>query len=255
MRDGNGPVPDWIGSVEPPTPPRKRSRYPVAKPYAPPPEVGAPAPRAVKPPPAPPVYRPPMHPAPAWLGVVWKGIAVVSVGLLCMGFGWFLFRGPGARALSPAPTTPQVAVNTSPPKPTLPQETKPTATVKETRAESVPVLPPPPSRPEPRPEPIPPVPPKPIPSAVTFDEHILPIFEAKCTLCHGALKKSAKLDVRTIAALKKGGSGGPSLLPGMPEQSLLWDEVVKDRMPPNGKNLLTVAEKKTLREWIASGAK
>jgi hypothetical protein len=90
---------------------------------------------------------------------------------------------------------------------------------------------------------------------LTFEKDVLPILEKKCTSCHGELKKSGKLDVRTLVALQKGGSGGPSVIAGEPDRSPLWDEVAGDRMPPASKPKLTPEEKATLRNWILGGAK
>jgi Planctomycete cytochrome C len=93
-----------------------------------------------------------------------------------------------------------------------------------------------------------------VPVTVTFTKDVRPILEAKCAACHGKDKKSGGLDVQTVASLRKGGDGGPSLVPGMPEKSLLWDDIGGGRMPPKGKPGLTAAEKKVIQAWIARGA-
>jgi len=91
-------------------------------------------------------------------------------------------------------------------------------------------------------------------AAISFDAHILPIFKAKCTSCHGDFKKRAGLDLRTAAAVFKGGESGPGLRPGNAQASSLWEYVADDRMPP-GKDKLSAAEKTLLRRWIDGGAK
>src|SRR5262249_61625747 len=91
-------------------------------------------------------------------------------------------------------------------------------------------------------------------AAPDFDRDVKPILTAKCLRCHGGQKTRAELDVRSKAGLLKGGEGGPAVVPGSPEKSLLWIHVAADKMPP-GKEKLTSDQKKILREWIEQGAK
>ena len=88
----------------------------------------------------------------------------------------------------------------------------------------------------------------------TFEKDILPIFQAKCLGCHGADKQKADLDMRSKAAMLRGGESGPSLQPGSAAKSLIWEKVAADKMPP-GKEKLTADEKAVVRAWIDSGAK
>lgn len=90
--------------------------------------------------------------------------------------------------------------------------------------------------------------------AVSFDRQIRPIFEAKCNNCHGLKKPKGDLDLRTLAALNKGGTSGPAVKPGDPTMSTLWESVETDRMPP-GKAKLTTSERDLVKRWIESGAK
>jgi hypothetical protein len=95
---------------------------------------------------------------------------------------------------------------------------------------------------------------KPAPAAPVFEKDVLPIFQAKCTRCHGGDRRKAGLDVRSKAGLLKGGETGPSLAPGSPERSELWIRIAADKMPP-GKDKLSEAEKALVRTWIDAGAK
>jgi hypothetical protein len=89
-----------------------------------------------------------------------------------------------------------------------------------------------------------------------FEKDILPIVEAKCWRCHGAMQRKARLDLRTRAGMVKGGETGPALSPGSPERSEIWIKISADKMPPDGKDpKLTEAEKVVIRNWIESGAK
>jgi periplasmic protein TonB len=117
------------------------------------------------------------------------------------------------------------------------------------------------SKPEPKPEPKKPEPkPSPEPkkdvTAVSFEKEILPIFKAKCNLCHGDTKGiKGDLDLRTLAAIKKGGDNGDALVPGDLTKSLIWSSIVDEVMPPPDKPQLTEAEKTKIMNWILSGGK
>lgn len=95
---------------------------------------------------------------------------------------------------------------------------------------------------------------KPATEPVVFEKGVLPIFQAKCVSCHGPDKQKAGLDVRSVAALLKGGETGPSVAPGSFERSELWVRIASDKMPP-GKDKLTETEKVAIRAWIETGAK
>jgi hypothetical protein len=62
-------------------------------------------------------------------------------------------------------------------------------------------------------------PPKTLP---VFEKDILPIFQVKCTNCHGAEKQRAGLDLRAKAPILKGGESGPAISVGSAEKSELW---------------------------------
>ena len=55
----------------------------------------------------------------------------------------------------------------------------------------------------------------------------------------------------TASALA-GGKSGPAIVPGKLDESLLWERVESDEMPP--KSPLAETEKAVLRDWIAAGA-
>jgi hypothetical protein len=99
--------------------------------------------------------------------------------------------------------------------------------------------------------------PKKVMEMVSFDQKIKPIFRAKCTVCHGDPTIKGKLDLRTLAAIKKGGDSGTGFDPGNLAGSLIWTRIEdKDMpMPPDGKEKLTPAEMKLIKDWILSGGK
>jgi hypothetical protein len=88
----------------------------------------------------------------------------------------------------------------------------------------------------------------------TFEKDVQPILKARCLECHGASKPRAGLDLRTKAAMLKGGEGGPALKPGSADKSLLWTKVYYNRMPPGKDKKLSDAERAALKAWIDGGA-
>src|SRR5215469_6993865 len=86
---------------------------------------------------------------------------------------------------------------------------------------------------------------------------ILPIV-TRCFQCHGESLKMSGLDLRSRAAMLKGGAGGPAIVPGNASASLLIKRVtgeVKPMMPMAPVPALTQQEIATLKEWIDQGAK
>ena len=90
---------------------------------------------------------------------------------------------------------------------------------------------------------------------ITWQDHIRPIFENRCTNCHNADKKKGDLDLSTYAGLIAGGSGGASVEAGDSAGSTLWkvvshtDEPV---MPPKG-DKMPQAEIDLIAKWITGG--
>ncbi|RPI85247.1 MAG: hypothetical protein EHM42_06865, partial [Planctomycetaceae bacterium] len=56
--------------------------------------------------------------------------------------------------------------------------------------------------------------------AVT-QHQVIPLLLLRCAVCHGGRRQEAQLDVRSRASLLRGGSSGPAIVPGKPEESLL----------------------------------
>ncbi len=91
------------------------------------------------------------------------------------------------------------------------------------------------------------------PSTPAFESDILPIFEANCVACHGEASLQQGLDLRTAAAVLKGGNSGPAIHLGSSGKSLLVEKLVTGTMPPGDKKL---PEKQVdlIRRWIDAGA-
>jgi hypothetical protein len=64
------------------------------------------------------------------------------------------------------------------------------------------------------------------------ENEVTPIFQLRCTGCHGKRRQEGGLDLRTQASRLKGGKSGPALIPGRPEESLLMKRIVAGEMPP-----------------------
>ena len=88
-----------------------------------------------------------------------------------------------------------------------------------------------------------------------FEKQVRPILSARCQGCHGPAKQKGglRLDARETALA--GGSTGPAVVPGKPNESLLVDAINYGEtyhMPPKSK--LPPEEIATLTEWVQRGA-
>jgi mono/diheme cytochrome c family protein len=90
------------------------------------------------------------------------------------------------------------------------------------------------------------------PAGVDFQTEILPLLEQRCFSCHGEKKQRAGLDLRTLEAMHKGGESGLAVVGKTAADSLLFDYVVDEFMPPE--EPLPKDEVELLRKWLDSGA-
>jgi hypothetical protein len=97
---------------------------------------------------------------------------------------------------------------------------------------------------------------------VHFNRDIRPIMAETCFRCHGPDKNSRmagmRLDIRE-EAMKPTASGAVPIVPGDPEKSAIVQRVFATNariMPPAfAHKELTQAQKNTIRQWVAEGAK
>lgn len=94
-----------------------------------------------------------------------------------------------------------------------------------------------------------------------FNQHdIIPIMNLRCTVCHGLRQQDGGLDLRTKAAMLKGGKSGPAIVLGKPAESLVLKRIHAQEMPPRkllvdfGVRPIETPEIDTLSKWIAQGA-
>jgi mono/diheme cytochrome c family protein len=86
-----------------------------------------------------------------------------------------------------------------------------------------------------------------------FEHEVQPILEARCVACHGETPQSG-LDLRTLAAVLRGGEHGPVLEEGFSDKSILIRQIEAGEMPPKGVGEpLTRAEIDRIRDWVDVG--
>jgi mono/diheme cytochrome c family protein len=121
---------------------------------------------------------------------------------------------------------------------------------------------------------IPSIPPKPMPhpllalafavlpaepagEGVDYATRVKPLLQQHCVACHGEAKPRGGLRLDTAAAARKGGRGGPAVVPGKSGESPLLLAVLgegdTERMPLK-RPPLDDSEVATLRAWIDAGA-
>ena len=91
-------------------------------------------------------------------------------------------------------------------------------------------------------------------SSPQFEKQVLPILGKYCLTCHGAAMQMGKLDLRTLAAMTRGGAQGPALVKGSAEKSRVFQRITDKSMPPT-ENKVTDDEAWIIRDWIDGGAK
>lgn len=91
---------------------------------------------------------------------------------------------------------------------------------------------------------------------VNFEDHIKPIFRAKCLSCHNTNKKTADLDLSNYTAMMQGGGSGASIEPGDSDASYLYSLMSHESepyMPPNS-DRVPDQMLATVKAWIDAGA-
>ena len=88
-----------------------------------------------------------------------------------------------------------------------------------------------------------------------FTTDIRPIMERRCWNCHGEQLQLSGLDLRTRERALTGGTRGPAIVPGRPDESLLYRLVggLEEPSMPS-EDTLTEAEVASVRAWIEDGA-
>ena len=100
------------------------------------------------------------------------------------------------------------------------------------------------------------------PETLGFNKDIRPILSENCFACHGFDEKHREAKLRLDlpeAAFAKNKYGDAAIVPGKPEESLIWERIIAtdpdDIMPPpETHKKLTAAQKETIKRWIEQGA-
>jgi uncharacterized membrane protein len=88
---------------------------------------------------------------------------------------------------------------------------------------------------------------------------VAPILQTRCVACHDTRMAKGGLNLGTWADIQRGGKDGPALLPGDPDNSLIFQRINlpldhMEHMPPRRKAQPTPDEMALIRKWIALGA-
>lgn len=81
---------------------------------------------------------------------------------------------------------------------------------------------------------------------------VVKLLRIKCAKCHGPLDPKGQLNLSSLRGMARGGESGIVVSPSDPDDSLLWQRVFDDEMPPN--TPLSAEEKSLLRNWIEGDA-
>jgi hypothetical protein len=96
---------------------------------------------------------------------------------------------------------------------------------------------------------------RPSPAERFFDKRVAPVLTKRCLGCHNQQLNNGGISFLDRDSLLKGGSLGPAIVPGRPEQSVMVDVLRHDgqiQMPPGPK--LPSKEIAILTDWIRRGA-
>jgi hypothetical protein len=98
------------------------------------------------------------------------------------------------------------------------------------------------------------------PQSGQLDQHsVQPILLLRCKTCHGPQRLAGGVDLRSVAALLRGGPRGPLVIPGDPAASPILQRILSEACPPSEELLQYFvrrpdeAEVERLQAWIAAG--
>ena len=90
---------------------------------------------------------------------------------------------------------------------------------------------------------------------LVFEDDVRPVLITKCGQCHGDSAREANLDLRSMAAMRRGGDSGPAVEVKEGHTSLLLERIDAGEMPPDDEPQLSEDEVALIRRWLSSGAK
>lgn len=97
---------------------------------------------------------------------------------------------------------------------------------------------------------------EPAPPVRNIGNEVRGVFAAKCAGCHGPDLTKPRGRFGYVLDLRRVAANPEMVIPSRPDESELWVLVQRDEMPPSDspQGALTLAQKETIRTWIASGA-
>lgn len=84
-----------------------------------------------------------------------------------------------------------------------------------------------------------------------FDRVLAPLIAGRCLDCHAGLDPKGGLNLSRRNSTFQGGETGAAVEAGKPDESLLWQYLESDAMPPQ--HPLSKEEKQLFKRWIAAG--
>ena len=90
------------------------------------------------------------------------------------------------------------------------------------------------------------------PQNVRYSDVQKRIFDQSCTKCHSAVKQKGKVDLSSYDAVTQNPKK-TIVIPGSPEESLVYKEIVSGSMPPKGPTV-SAEDIAMLKQWIIEGA-
>jgi len=93
------------------------------------------------------------------------------------------------------------------------------------------------------------------PPETSFRQNVAGILERNCLRCHDQGKKISGLSIANRASVLAGGHRGPALVPGKPDESLLYVMIAGPKpLMPRQADPLAPEQVTAIRQWIADGA-
>ncbi|MBA61692.1 MAG: hypothetical protein CMJ76_04935 [Planctomycetaceae bacterium] len=83
----------------------------------------------------------------------------------------------------------------------------------------------------------------------TLSQKAAQILKAKCVKCHSSENRKADLDLSSVAAILRGGESG-TIVAANYEDSLLWEMIANQAMPPEDEPQLSAQELEILKNWL-----
>src|SRR5215831_6939259 len=71
----------------------------------------------------------------------------------------------------------------------------------------------------------------PKPADELWDRQVEPLLDRSCFKCHGGVRQKSGLDLRLLERILRGGDRGTAIVPGHPEESHLYQFVLKGADP------------------------